>query len=57
MPIFDYMCNSCLISEERNIKIENRDYQICECGELLKRQITFVGAVFAPTSTNGGMKR
>lgn len=56
MPIFDYRCDNCLNTQERNVAITERDGQHCICGNNLKRQITFVGSVFSETA-NGGMKR
>jgi putative FmdB family regulatory protein len=56
MPIFDYLCESCLTRQEINVTIEDRDKQVCQCGEVLKRQISFVGSVFSETA-NGGLKR
>jgi len=56
MPIFDYRCDNCMNTEERNVVITERDDQRCTCGSKLKRQITFVGSVFSETA-NGGMKR
>lgn len=55
MPLFDYWCVDCKQSQERNVKIDERENQYCDCDNHLTRQISFNGAVFSETS-NGGMK-
>jgi hypothetical protein len=57
MPLFDFTCVLCDKSEERNVTISERDRLFCECGNRLIRNLTFKGAVYAPTATGGGMKR
>lgn len=37
MPTYDYACSECGTTEERKVLIENRDYQLCECGWHLTR--------------------
>ena len=56
MPIYDYeVCKNCgRITDERRLPMEERDNQVCVCGEPIKRLITFEGSVWAPTA--GGMR-
>ncbi|AXG66201.1 hypothetical protein SEA_ANNADREAMY_82 [Streptomyces phage Annadreamy] len=57
MPIYTYWCQCCDNDQERLIPIAQRDEQKCdECGNRLIRAIDRPGAVWAPTSTGGGMK-
>jgi len=54
MPIYSYTCWACDLELERNVKIDDRDNQICEkCLHRLIRQIDAPGAVYAPTSSGG----
>lgn len=58
MPMYTYICKECPLDEfERRVKIESRDAQFCGNGHALERKLDFNGAVYAPTSTGGGMKR
>jgi putative FmdB family regulatory protein len=55
MPNYDFVCMNCDDTEERNVKIEERDFQFClSCGHKMNRVWTFEGHVWAPTA--GGHK-
>lgn len=55
MPLYVYRCADCKTEQERNVSMEDRDFQNCEeCSEFLIRQMRFSGSVWAPTS--GGMR-
>lgn len=57
MPLYEYACEECNTSEDRLVAIVNRDNQACSiCSNDLKRKLVFEGAVYAPTSTSGGLK-
>lgn len=56
MPNYDYVCTECENTEERNVPMESREDQTCECGAPLKRKFSFKGSVWAPTATGGGHK-
>lgn len=54
MPIYHYHCSQCSRDNiERQVSIDERDGQICECNERLERKIVFTGSVWAPSSTGG----
>lgn len=56
MPIYTYKCFKCILESEENVAIANRDEpQLCECGNVKYRKITYSGTVWSPTA-NGGMK-
>jgi hypothetical protein len=61
MPLYTYYCYECIPTQEeefeRRVKIADRDEQYCGKGHRLTRMLDFNGAVYAPTSTGGGMKR
>lgn len=57
MANYDYVCVTCNNEEERNVPMDDRENQRCNyCNSELKRVFSFRGVVWAPTSTNGGMK-
>ena len=57
MPMYSYWCNACYLDKERIVKVDDRDGQTCEsCRSPLHRKIDKPGAVWAPTSTSGGLK-
>lgn len=39
MPMYDYVCPACDARVERLVKTENKDKQVCECGNFLSRQV------------------
>jgi putative FmdB family regulatory protein len=54
MPVYDYRCSECNERVERDVKIKDRDAQVChQCLNPLKRLMTFKGSVWAPTATGG----
>lgn len=58
MPIYTYHCSRCDESLEQIRKIDDRDtLTICRrCRNPVERKVDAPGSVWAPTSTNGGMK-
>lgn len=57
MPIYTYWCQCCDNDQEKISKIVDRDSQRCDsCGNRLIRAIDRPGAVWAPTSTGGGLR-
>lgn len=57
MPTYSYHCEACVNDLERIVKIDHRDKQHClACDKKLKRKIDRPGAVWAPTSSSGGLK-
>jgi len=56
MTIYIYGCEFCDEEIEKNVPIDERDNQFCICGQQLLRKLKFTGSVYAPTSTDGGMK-
>lgn len=57
MPTYTYVCNGCKVNLERLVKIDDRDEQHCDdCDKKLDRGIDSPGAVWAPTSSSGGLK-
>ncbi len=56
MPIYSYEKCCTKKDTERNVPMDERDNQWCECGDKLDRLVTFNGSVWAPSST-GGHKR
>lgn len=54
MPIYIYWCTDCKDSTERNVKVDERQDQYCDCGNHLIREFKFSGSVWAPTA--GGMR-
>jgi len=57
MPIYTYWCQGCDDDQEKLTSIVERDNQKCEqCGNRLVRAIDVPGAVWAPTSTGGGLR-
>lgn len=55
MPNYEYKCEDCESMEERNVHVDDREYQDCqECDGPLRRIFTFTGSVWSPTK-NGGM--
>ena len=45
MPIYDYDCETCGVECERNVPVDDRDKQFCECGAVLKRRLAQVQIV------------
>lgn len=40
MPLYDYVCEDCGITEERLVKFEDRDSQLCDkCKKNMQKQI------------------
>lgn len=37
MPAYTYTCDHCRETGERNVRIADRDAQLCTCGGLLRR--------------------
>lgn len=59
MPTYVYHCDRCEGDLEQNRKIQDRDrLTLCErCKIPMDRKIAvFEGAVYAPTSTGGGLR-
>jgi putative FmdB family regulatory protein len=57
MPTYTFRCEKCSAELERIVKIDDRDNQNCEsCDSKLVRGIDRPGAVWAPTSSSGGLK-
>ncbi len=57
MPTYSYSCTHCDEKSERLVPIIDRDEQLCNvCFVELKRLIDRPGAVWAPSSSSGGMK-
>lgn len=57
MPMYTVACRECDIRTVRICKIDERDLQTCDnCDALMVRGVDRVGAVYAPTSTGGGLK-
>lgn len=58
MPVYTYHCGTCNETLEQIRKIADRDtLTICRrCRRPVDRKIDAPGMVWAPTSTNGGMK-
>lgn len=54
MPTYTYTCSSCEKTFTKIAKIDERDNQVCDCGENLKRGLDRPGLVWAPTA--GGYK-
>lgn len=50
MPTYTYTCLGCDKDIVRIAKIDQRDEQVCECGEKLLRKIDRPGMVWAPTA-------
>ncbi len=59
MPTYTFKCACTHEQTKFNIPIANRNQVVhCEeCGLPMKRKIDFRGAVYAPTSSNGGTLR
>lgn len=56
MPIYTYFCQCCDKDTEEICSIAERDNQRCQdCGNRMIRAIDRPGAVWAPTSTGGGL--
>lgn len=58
MPTYTYRCDNCEDTLEQIRKIADRDrLTLCKrCRRPIDRQIDIPGAVWAPTSTSGGLK-
>lgn len=57
MPMYTVYCKECDIKTVRICKIAERDEQMCEkCFNIMERRMDRPGAVYAPTSTGGGLK-
>lgn len=40
MPAYEYCCPACGTSVARIVKIDERDRQVCTCGNFLSRQMS-----------------
>ena len=57
MPIYTFNCVECEKQSDRIVKIAERDDQHCEeCDAKLVRGIDSPGAVWAPSSSSGGLR-
>lgn len=55
--MYSYSCETCQTKTVKMCRIDERDAQGCDdCGNALKRGLDRPGAVYAPTSTSGGLK-
>lgn len=54
MPTYTYSCDTCNVTVEKIIKMEDRDNAVCnDCGNVLRRGLDRPGMVWSPTRNNG----
>lgn len=54
MPTYTYSCDTCSLTIEKIVKMEDRDNAVCDdCGNVLKRGLDRPGMVWSPTRNNG----
>lgn len=57
MPNYSYKCNECGEIFDKNVPMSQyKENQLCTCGGIGIRKITFSGSVWAPTSTGSNHK-
>ena len=54
MTIYSYRCPNCGDAEERNVPMDERDLQLCGCGNCTVRQLGAPRFRFAGRVTPGG---
>lgn len=40
MPVYEYLCPNCGKQEDRMVKFEDRNNQVCQCGEKTNKRIS-----------------
>lgn len=55
IPTYQYECFLCMRDWEKIVPIDDRDNQMCICGNVMHRKIVFNGIVYSATH-NGGLK-